>query len=118
MTEASTKGLSTLTIRLGNIGWDSVTESGNSLDFQAMILNGCLRIGKVLDLPTWNFECTPVDFASKALISLGSHEETLKKGHVLNCVQDGFTPFTLHLFAVSPFDSLAGTKLLSCPAAR
>lgn len=93
VTEASTKGLSTLTIRFGNIGWDAVTAHGNALDFQAMILNGCLRIGKVLDLPNWNFECTPVDFASKALLSLASHEGTLQKGFVLNCVQDAFTPF-------------------------
>ena len=93
MTEASSKGLFALTIRFGNIGWDSVSAHGNALDFQAMILGGCLRIGKTLDLPSWNFECTPVDFASKALLSLASDEETLKKGFVLNCVQDGFTPF-------------------------
>mmetsp|Transcript_43190 Transcript_43190/g.73651 ORF Transcript_43190/g.73651 Transcript_43190/m.73651 type:complete len:775 (-) Transcript_43190:133-2457(-) len=93
VTEASAKGLSMLAIRFGNIGWDSVTAHGNALDFQALILNGCLQIGKALDLPSWNFECTPVDFASKALVSLASDAETLQKGFVLNCVQDGFTPF-------------------------
>ena len=94
VTEASTKGLPTLSIRYGNIGWNSLTAHGNSLDFQAMILNGCLRLGKAIDLPNWKFECTPIDFASKALISLASDADLLKEGHVLNCVQDGFTPFT------------------------
>lgn len=93
VTEAGRRGLSTLSIRFGNIGWDSVTAAGNALDFQAMILNGCLRIGKALDLPNWNFECTPVDFASKSLLSLASDEATLKSNFVLNCTQDGFTPF-------------------------
>lgn len=93
VTEAGKKGLSTLSIRFGNIGWDSETAHGNALDFQALILNGCLSIGKALELPSWNFECTPVDFASKALVTLASDSATLKEGNVLNCVQDGFTPF-------------------------
>jgi len=93
VTEANAKGLSTLSIRFGNIGWDSESAHGNALDFQAMILDGSLRLGKALDLPDWSFECTPVDFASKSLVSLASDEGTLKKGMVLNCVQDGFTPF-------------------------
>ena len=93
MIEASSKGLPALSIRFGNIGWDSVIASGNALDFQAMILNGCLQMGKALELPDWKFECTPVDFASKSLVSLASDEGTLRSGMVLNCVQDGFTPF-------------------------
>lgn len=93
VTEASTKGLPTLSIRYGNIGWNSLTAHGNALDFQALILNGCLRLGKCIDIPNWNFECTPIDFASKALVSLSSDADILKEGNVLNCVQDGFTPF-------------------------
>eukprot|EP00804_Cyclotella_cryptica_P028508 CCRYP_014803-RA/>CCRYP_014803-RA protein AED:0.08 eAED:0.08 QI:122/1/1/1/1/1/4/461/1389 len=93
VTEASTKGLPTLAIRYGNIGWDSSTARGNALDFQTLILNGCLQMKEVLDLPNWNFECTPVDFASTALISLATDASLLKEGHVLNCVQDGFTPY-------------------------
>jgi len=112
VTQASTQGLSTLAVRFGNIGWDSVTAHGNALDFQAMILNGCLHVGKALDLPSWNFECTPVDFASKSLISLASDEETLKEGHVLNCVQDGFTPFK------DVFQYLSGVAGRQLPAVK
>jgi len=93
VTKASSRGLATLSVRFGNIGWDSATAHGNALDFQALIINGCLRVGKALDLPSWNFECTPVDFAAKSLVSLASDAGTLKAGFVLNCVQDGFTPF-------------------------
>ena len=93
VTEATTRGLPALSIRFGNIGWDSSTAAGNALDFQALVINGCLRLGKVPNLKGWNFECTPVDFASRAMISLASDAGTLKKGHVLNCVQDGFTLF-------------------------
>ncbi|KAL3773203.1 hypothetical protein ACHAWO_006325 [Cyclotella atomus] len=93
VTEASAKGLPTLSIRYGNIGWDSVTAHGNALDFQALILNGCMRLGKTIDLPNWNFECTPIDFASNALVTLASDADILKEGNVLNCVQDGFTSF-------------------------
>ena len=110
MTEASTKGLSTLSIRFGNIGWDSKSGLGNALDFQALILNGSQRVGKALNLPDWNFECTPVDFASKALVALASDSATLKEGHVLNCVQDGFTPFE------DVFKFLGGTAGHQLPA--
>ncbi|KAL7541007.1 hypothetical protein ACHAXR_010553, partial [Thalassiosira sp. AJA248-18] len=110
VTEASTKGLSALAIRFGNIGWDSMTAHGNALDFQAMILNGCLRLGKTPDLLSWNFECTPVDFASKSLVSLASDVATLKEGFVLNCVQDGFTPFK------DVFQYLSGVAGLRLPA--
>eukprot|EP00569_Conticribra_weissflogii_P007712 CAMPEP_0171335648 /NCGR_PEP_ID=MMETSP0878-20121228/5495_1 /TAXON_ID=67004 /ORGANISM="Thalassiosira weissflogii, Strain CCMP1336" /LENGTH=1371 /DNA_ID=CAMNT_0011836963 /DNA_START=214 /DNA_END=4329 /DNA_ORIENTATION=- len=92
--EANKHGLPTLAIRFGNIGWDSNTLIGNSLDYQAMILNGCIRLGKAPGINGWNFECTPVDFASKALIHLATDSETLRKGYTLNCVQDGFTPST------------------------
>eukprot|EP00956_Cyclotella_meneghiniana_P020988 scaffold37679_cov76-Cyclotella_meneghiniana.AAC.2 len=93
VTEASKKGLPTISIRFGNIGWDSLTAHGNALDFQALVINGCLRLGKSINLSQWNFECTPVDFASKALVSLSSDSDLMREGHVLNCVQDGFTPF-------------------------
>ena len=93
VTEASKKGLPTISIRFGNIGWDSLTAHGNALDFQALVINGCLRLGKSIDLSQWNFECTPVDFASKALVALSSDSDLMTEGHVLNCVQDGFTPF-------------------------
>ena len=112
VTEACTKGLPTLSIRYGNIGWNSVTAHGNALDFQAMILNGCLRLGKSIDLPKWNFECTPIDFASNALISLASDANLLKEGHVLNCVQDGFTPFE------DIFQVLAGVVGYHLPASN
>ncbi|EED93564.1 predicted protein [Thalassiosira pseudonana CCMP1335] len=90
--EANKIGLPTLALRFGNIGWSSKTAIGNALDYQAMMLGGCINIGKTLTLPGWKFECTPIDFASKALIALASDVDTLKKGSVLNCVQDGFTP--------------------------
>jgi thioester reductase-like protein len=91
--DASKKGLPTLSIRFGNIGWHSKTARGNSLDFQALILNGCFQLGKAINIHGWNFECTPVDFASKALVSLSSDVSLLNERHVLNCVQDGFTAF-------------------------
>ncbi len=59
-----------------------------------MVLTGCIRLGKTPGIDGWNFECTPVDFASKSLIYLATDSETLKKGFTLNCVQDGFTPST------------------------
>lgn len=108
VTEAGRRGLPTLSIRFGNIGWDTESAKGNALDFQGLILNGCATLGKAIDLPGFNFECTPVDFASKSLVQLASHAPTLKQGHVLNCTQDGFTPFRdIYNF----FSASTGSKL-------
>jgi nucleoside-diphosphate-sugar epimerase len=44
VTAAHARGLPTMTIRFGNIGWHSITGLGNSLDYQGMLLSGCRRL--------------------------------------------------------------------------
>lgn len=46
--------------RPGNIGWSNDGRV-NPLDFQTLIIFACRALGCVPDVPTWNFELTPVD---------------------------------------------------------
>ena len=92
--EAHSNGLPCVVMRYGNIGWHSKTGNGNALDFQGMLLSGCMRMQKRPDVNNWTFEVTPVDFAASALITIGGDQELLANGAIFNCVQDGFTPST------------------------
>jgi thioester reductase-like protein len=91
VTAAHARGLPTMTIRFGNIGWHSITGLGNSLDYQGMLLSGCRRLSSRPQTEGWKFEVTPVDFAASAMIALAGDAKLLADGAIFNCVQNGFT---------------------------
>jgi thioester reductase-like protein len=72
VTAAHKQGLATMIIRFGNLGWHSVTEIGNYLDYQGMLLSGCWRLSARPLIEGWKFEVTPVDFAASALVALAA----------------------------------------------
>lgn len=91
VTAAHAQGLPTMTIRFGNIGWQTTTGIGNSLDYQGMLLAGSRRLFARPTVEGWQFEVTPVDFAARALVALASETKLLAGGSIFNCVQKGFT---------------------------
>jgi amino acid adenylation domain-containing protein/thioester reductase-like protein len=84
---AHKRGLPTMTIRFGNLGWQSTSGIGNSLDFQSIILNGARRMVVRPRVKGWKFEITPIDFAAAALVGLADTAIHLKAGSIFNCVQ-------------------------------
>lgn len=83
--EARKKGLPTVIYRPGNIGHDSATGAANPNDFQTLILRGCLATGLAPESPQWNFEMTPVDFLTRAMVKLAADPQTC--GSVFHVVQ-------------------------------
>lgn len=88
--QAHKRGLPTMTVRFGNIGWQSTTGIGNALDFQGMILNGSRRMSARPRVTDWQFEVTPVDFAASSLVALADKPDHLSQGAIFNCVQPDF----------------------------
>jgi thioester reductase-like protein len=107
---AHKKGLPTMTVRFGNIGWQSTTGIGNSLDFQGMIMNGSRRLAARPKVKSWQFEVTPVDFAATALVALADKPTHVKDGAIFNCIQSKFVE------AERIFEWIAGVDGLSISA--
>ena len=84
------RGLPTLTIRFGNVGWQSTTGIGNKLDFQSMIINGSRRLGFRPHVQGWKFEVSPVDFAASSLVALADKPSHLVAGAIFHCTQSEF----------------------------
>ena len=87
---AHKRGLPTMCIRFGNIGWQSTTGIGNALDFQGMMINGSRRLGYRPRIDGWLLEVTPVNFAASSLVSLAIKSNYLQDGAIFNCVQSEF----------------------------
>lgn len=70
--EAVDKGLPACVVRPGNIGHHSASGAANPNDFQVMIMNACARTRLAPEAADWNFEMTPVDYLSRAIVQLAS----------------------------------------------
>ena len=89
--EASRRGMPVKTIRVGTISAHSTSGSTNTYDlFNALIVES-LHIGCSPDITGWRAEMTPVDFVSKAIISLSNIEST--------------APHVFHLGDANPVDT-------------
>ena len=86
--QAHARGLPTISVRFGNIGWQQSTGIGNPLDFQRMMISACRQLGYRPVIEGWKFEVTPVDFAAKALLVLSNQPAILNEGGIFNCVQE------------------------------
>jgi len=90
VTQAHARGLPTITVRFGNIGWQSATGIGNVWDYQGMMLRGCGQMG--VRPQCWKqLEMSPIDFCAGALVALGGSNKLLLEGSIFNCVQNGTT---------------------------
>ncbi|KAF4964463.1 hypothetical protein FSARC_7605 [Fusarium sarcochroum] len=79
--EASRRGIPVRVYRPGTITGHSVSGSTNAWDLMNAILVESLQLGRAPDVDGWYLEMTPVDFVSKAIVTLANHtgdtEQTL-----------------------------------------
>lgn len=73
--EAVQRGLPACVLRPGNIGHHSATGAANPNDFQVMIMNACARTRLAPQADNWQFEMTPVDYLSQAIVHLASEPD-------------------------------------------
>ena len=72
--EAVEHGLPACVLRPGNIGHHSDTGAANPRDFQVMIMNACARTRLAPAATHWQFEMTPVDYLSEAIVHIASEQ--------------------------------------------
>lgn len=77
--EAGKRGLPVRIIRLGTISGHSVTGSTNAWDLFTALIVESLHLGYSPDIPGWRAEMTPVDFVSKAILTLSDNTETNRR---------------------------------------
>jgi len=107
---AHKRGLPTMCVRFGNIGWHSGTGIGNALDFQGMMINGSRRLGCRPRIDGWLMEATPVNFAAATLVALADKPGYVQDGAIFNCVQSEFVD------AERVFEWIAETDGATLPA--
>ena len=74
--EASRRGMPVRILRAGTIGGHSTSGSTNTYDlFNALIVES-LHLGYSPDITDWRAEMTPVDFVSKAILTLANNVHT------------------------------------------
>jgi len=73
---ARDRGMPVRVIRLGTISGHSVSGSTNNYDLFTAIIVESLHLGYSPDIENWRAEMTPVDYVSKAIITLANHPET------------------------------------------
>jgi thioester reductase-like protein len=82
--EAHLRGLPVFVYRPGNIGHHSRTGAANPNDFQTLMIRGCLATRCAPEAPEWNFEMTPVDFLTDALVAFAqSPTEVARTFHIV-----------------------------------
>lgn len=74
--EAGRRGLPVKVYRPGTISGHSVTGSTNTYDLMNALIVESLQLGHAPDVKDWVAEMTPVDFVSKAIITLANHTGT------------------------------------------
>jgi len=74
--EAGRRGLPVSIIRPGTISGHSTSGSSNAWDLLNALIVESLHIGYAPEIEGWRAEMTPVDFVSKAIITLSSHKHT------------------------------------------
>jgi amino acid adenylation domain-containing protein/thioester reductase-like protein len=77
--EASRRGLPVSIIRPGTISGHSGTGSTNTYDLLTALIVESLHLGFSPDIESWRAEMTPVDFVSKAIITLSNHIHTSQR---------------------------------------
>ena len=71
--EAGRRGLPVKVYRPGTISGHSVTGATNTYDLLNALIVESLHLGHAPDVKDWYAEMTPVDFVSKAIITLANH---------------------------------------------
>jgi len=71
--EAGRRGLPVSVIRPGTISGHSASGSTNTYDLLTALIVESLHLGYAPDVEGWRAEMTPVDFVSKAIITLSNH---------------------------------------------
>jgi thioester reductase-like protein len=80
--EAGRRGLPVRIIRLGTISGHSVSGSTNAWDLLTALIVESLHLGYAPGIEGWRAEMTPVDFVSKAILTLAENTDT--KQHVFH----------------------------------
>lgn len=76
VSEAGQRGIPVKIYRPGTISGHSVTGSTNTYDLLNALIVESLQLGCAPDVEGWFAEMTPVDFVSKAIITLANHVDT------------------------------------------
>ncbi|KAJ2905822.1 Linear gramicidin synthase subunit D [Zalerion maritima] len=76
--EAGKRGLPVRIYRPGTISGHSISGSTNAWDLLNAVVIESLHIGYSPDIDGWRAEMTPVDFVSKAIVTLCDHTDTSK----------------------------------------
>jgi amino acid adenylation domain-containing protein/thioester reductase-like protein len=88
--QARQRGLPVVIYRPGNIGHHSQTATANPNDFQTLMIRGCLAAGLAPEASAWNFEMTPVDFLTNAMVRFANDQEL--NGGIFHVVQNPTVP--------------------------
>lgn len=81
--KAGRRGLPTRIYRLGTLSGHSTSGATNTSDLLSALIVESLRIGYAPDIPGWRVEMTPVDFVSKAIITLSNNTRNLQRWYHL-----------------------------------
>ncbi|PON29925.1 enterobactin synthetase component F [Trichoderma gamsii] len=73
--EASKRGIPVKIYRPGTISGHSVTGAANTYDLLNALVVESLHLGQAPDVADWVMEMTPVDFVSRAIITLADHTQ-------------------------------------------
>jgi NADP-dependent 3-hydroxy acid dehydrogenase YdfG len=74
--EAGRRGLPVKILRAGTISGHSISGSTNAWDLLTAILVEALHLGRAPQIDGWLAEMTPVDYVSKAILTLANNVET------------------------------------------
>lgn len=81
--KAGRRGLPTRIYRLGTLSGHSSSGATNTSDLLSALIVESLRLGYAPDIPGWRVEMTPVDFVSKAIITLSNNTRNLQRWYHL-----------------------------------
>ena len=73
--EAAKRGLPAKVIRIGTLGGDSEQGSCNTYDLLVALMVESLHLGVAPEIEGWRMEMTPVDYVSKGVMKIASHED-------------------------------------------
>lgn len=81
--KAGRRGLPTRIYRLGTLSGHSISGATNVSDLLSALIVESLRLNYAPDIPGWRVEMTPVDWVSKAIITLGNNTRNLQRWYHL-----------------------------------
>ncbi|KAJ1324886.1 myxalamid-type nonribosomal peptide synthetase MxaA [Microdochium nivale] len=77
--EAERRGLPARIYRPGTISGHSISGSTNPYDLLNALIIESLHLGRYPDIDNWYAEMTPVDFVSKAIVTVADHVDTTQR---------------------------------------